>query len=327
MKKTGGVLAGIAAIAVIIVVVVLAIKGDTGTGWVPKKEESNAVDETQEASGALPAIPNGDGIISSDGTIVETTVREQEGSVDFGEIYCNTSTFTAANATIEVVIGQGSDRSDAILLKPFVSGATDVSFSYFPHRGAICESSNPDLATGSYNYGVTLPEGTETVWISDGSWGSEVLTVGLQVIDNPSKHLIGLFSITIKRDNGMYYIAEFNNTELQNDISDKIAGAVLSDIKSYCTGISVDTLEIDSVFVEVLDSNLYSDSCASIFGGADIYSQNIVSYPVYAATVNTRNSAFGRLTFYYCTAPVPEGQNIPIIDRIMPMRYDVPDVS
>lgn len=321
MKKIGGVLAGIAAIAVIIFVVVLAIKGDSGTGWVPKDTEETSTEATEEATGALPAIPTGEG------TITETTIREQEGSVDFGEIYRNVSSFSAANATIEVVIGMGSDRTDALLLQPVVNGAQDVSFSYFPHRGSICEASNPDSVTGSYDYGATLPAGTETVWVSDGSWGSEVLTVGLQVIDNQTQHLLGLFSVTIKRDDGKYYIAEFTNTELQNDISDKISGSVLADIKSYCPGLSVETLEIDSVFVEVLDSGLYGYSCANIFGGADIYSENIVSYPVYAATVNTRNSAFGRLTFYYCTAPVPEGQNIPIIERIMPMGYDVPDLS
>lgn len=321
MKKIGGVLAGIAAIAVIIFVVVLAIKGDSGTGWIPKETEETSEAETEEATGALLEIPNGEV------TITEPTVREQEGSVDFGDIYRNDSSFSAANAMIEVVIGEGSNKTDALLLQPIVNGAKDVSFSYFPQRGSICEANNPNSATGSYDYGVTLPAGMETVWVSDGSWGSEVLTVGLQVIDNQTQHLLGLFRVTIKRDDGKYYIAEFTNTELQNDISDKISGSVLADIKSYCLGLSMETLEIDSVFVEVLDSSLYGSSCVNIFGGADIYSENIVSYPVYAATVNTRNSAFGRLTFYYCTAPVPEGQKIPIIERIMPMGYDVPELS
>lgn len=321
MKKIGGVLAGIAAIAVIVIVVVLAIKGDSGTGWVSKETEEASTVATEEATGALPAIPN------AEGTTIETTIREQEGSVDFGEIYRNVSSFSAGNATIDVVLGEGSDRTDAILLEPIVNGMQNVSFSYFPHRGSICEASNPDSATGSYEYGVTLPAGTETVWVSDGSWGSEALTIGLHVIDNQTHHILGLFSISIKRDDGTYYIADFTNTELQNDVSDKISGSVLADIKTYCPGLSVETLEIDSVFVEVLDSSLYGYSCASIFGGADIYSENIVSYPVYAATVNTRNSAFGRLTFYYCTAPVPEGQDIPIIERIMPMGYSVPDLS
>ena len=325
-KKIGGVLVGLVAVAVIVFVVVLAIKGEGNTGWVPTETEDTA-STTEEASMAIqPSTGEANG--ATENPAASETVREQQGSVDFGEVYRNMGTFTAANMTIEVAVGAESERADGVLLQPAIrTGAEDVSFVYYPHRGSICDASNTDPATGSYDYGVKLPAGSETVWVSDGTWGSEELSVGIHVIDNRTQHLLGLFSVTIKRnDDEKYYIAEFNCTELHNEVTEKIVASLPAHLKEYCPGISVENIEIDSVYIEVVNE-LYAPSCTGIFSGVEIYSGNIISYPVFAATINTKNSAFSRIIFYYSTMPIPDGQQIPMVDRVLPLGYDVPDFS
>lgn len=304
------------AVAAIVAVFIFAFKGDNTTKWVKNTNVTQEATSPSESSGPIEATA----ATQPGGTQpTEDTFSEY---VDFGNVYLNGGTYTVKNDNLTVTFG-GTGGNEALEICPVVTdGPRNVVFGYYPMRGSVFPSKYSLAETDACDYGAVLSGSYETVWRTDGSWKSETVYVGIRAFDADTVHVIGLYLIEIHRNaDGFYSIYDVRDNEVNNRLSDYIKSVVGKDIADYCSEGSFNGVQIDSVLVEPLASQLYSHYCTGIFGSTKLYSDNIISYPVYAANVNFSNSAFGNIVFYYCTVKDASGQ--PSADYVLPLGYKI----
>ena len=220
--------------------------------------------------------------------------------------------------TFSVGIENGFDR--AIILNPTCDKATETRvFGYYvtyPYGGSMItdmtEASNLAQMREKGKKNVLIEHTYDCLYNAEYvdmtnfgiSWAPEWQTrdeqyLDFRAIDLDSHEMVAIFRVYLVQENGKFKIGKLVDLRVQDDVAETLTALAKEAMDSGVVGsLKKDSYDNTEVLVERRDYRTYFTSFVSATKREMIYS-GMISYPVYAVTVNTTVETVSYVTFYF----------------------------
>lgn len=313
----------IVALAILILIVLNLMKGGKGNNT-----------ESTEATGTNPAVtqndPNATQPTDTNGNPVDTGVSYPIENTPF-EIYPTIPDSAVNTGAKSVQIKHGSevftfsvgvenDFDRAIILNPSCDKATETRvFGYYvtyPHGGSLinemADYCNLAQMREQGKKNVMIDRTYDTLYSAEYvdmthfgvSWAPEWQTrdeqyLDFRAIDLDTYEMVAIFRVYFVQEGGKFKIGTIVDLRVEGETADDLAALAREAMSNGVVGsLKNGSYDNTEVLVERRDYKTYFTSFCSATKHEMLYS-GMISYPVYAVTVNTTVETVSYVTFYF----------------------------